>query len=378
MLSLFHALRRTAPWGLTPRVGLALLVGGVGLIVVRALKVPGGAFMGAMLATACLRLAEAPLDEPPAWLRSLMRILIGLTIGATVTQDTLRVVLGALLPVVVVIVAMVAIGVGVAWVISRLTGMDLPTALCGSTPGALAAMVSLAEDLGGDTRVVASMQLVRLLSILLLVPPLVHAAFAHGVAAVAAAPATATANNALWALLALLLLGLVAGRLAVRARVPSGDLLAPLVVAAVLNPLWLHLAAVPNSWQIVAQWVIGAGVGATVNRAALRAFRPFAVAGGVMTALLILTGLGLGWVLAQITSLDLATAIVGSTPGGADQMILLAGDLGANVPLVAAMHVSRQVLLILLLPLLTRIAAGRAGTRAAVPVGSAGGSPTAG
>ncbi|MHB0857666.1 MAG: AbrB family transcriptional regulator [Anaerolineae bacterium] len=364
MLTALQTLRRGAPWGLIPRVGQALLVAAAGLLVAQALRVPGGAFLGAMLATATLRLAEVPLEEPPTWLRSLTRILIGLTIGATVTPDTMRAVLGALLPVVITIVAMVGIGVGVAWAISRLTGMDLPTALCGSTPGALAAMVALAEDLGGDTRVVASMQLVRLLSILLLVPPLVSAAFARGVAAAVPPPEAAT-ERALWPLLVLLGLGLVVGRLAARARVPSGDLLAPLVLAALLNPLWLNLTTVPDSWRLLSQWIIGAGVGVSVNRAALRAFRPFALAGGVMTVLLIVTGLGLGWVLSQVTTLDLATAIVGGTPGGADQMILLANDLGANAQLVAAMHVSRQVLLILLLPLLTRIAASRARPRAA-------------
>ena len=54
------------------------------------------------------------------------------------------------------------------------------------------------------------------------------------------------------------------------------------------------------------------------------------------------------------TGLDLATCVIGSAPGGAEQMVLLAGELGGDVRLVAAMHISRQVVLMVGLPFLLR------------------------
>ena len=69
-----------------------------------------------------------------------------------------------------------------------------------------------------------------------------------------------------------------------------------------------------------------------------------------MTAFLMASGLALAWVLSRVSSLDLITCIVGCAPGGADTMIILAGEFGANVPLVTAMHVSRLIILMVLLP----------------------------
>jgi uncharacterized protein len=158
-------------------------------------------------------------------------------------------------------------------------------------------------------------------------------------------------------LAALLIAGLGAGFLAGRRKLPAGELLAGVAVAAVLNPTLLHLSDLPSGWLLFSQCIVGAGVGALVTRQTLHDFRPFVLAGGLMTLILIVSGLGLGLILWRTTSLDLATAVIGASPGGADQMIILAEDLGANAQLVAAMHVTRQVILMLLVPFLSRVAA---------------------
>ncbi len=347
-------------WGLSPKVGVTLAVGLGGALLAKRFGFPGGVFTGAMLAAAVARLCEAPVEAPPKWLQVVARIVLGLTIGALVTPDTLRSIAEMAIPVTVTVLSMAVLGTLVAWVINRLTGMPLPTALCAATPGVLSAMVALADDLGADARVVASMHLVRMLSIVMLVSSMVRAIFAPVATAAAVPVAAATATSAAWPqLCGLLVLGLGAGFVARRLKVPAGDLLASLVVAAVANPAWLHLNSLPASWRFFAQWVVGAGVGATVTRAALRDFRPFALAGGLMTAFLIAAGLAFAWLLSQATSIDLVTCIIGSSPGGADAMVILGGELGANVQLVAVMHVARQVILLLVLPALTRVATSR-------------------
>lgn len=346
--------------GLSAGVGLALLVSAGGALLARHYGLPGGALIGALLAAAAARLLGAPLEEPPEWLRTTGRIVLGLTIGATVTPGTLQSVARAMLPVTILLLVMVVLGLLTAVAIHRFTRMPLPTALCSTTPGAIAPMIALAGDLGGDAAVAASMQLVRLLGILAFVPAFVRGIVASAPAAPAPLAATAApASDASLSLAILFLLGLLAGVVAVRRQVPGGDLLAGLAVAALANPIWLHLPGAPEWWSIFAQWVLGAAVGASITRAALRTFRPYALAGTLMTVSLIGSGLALGWALSHVTALDLATCITGSAPGGADTMIVLAADLGADVHLVTAMHVSRQIILMLLLPVLARLATGR-------------------
>ena len=326
-------------------------IGAMGGLLARAVHLPGGPMVGALIAAGGARVLGAPLEQPPPWLRTSGRIVLGLTIGITVTAETLRIVAGSLVPVAVMVVFMLVLGFATAWTLGRLTRMSAPTALCGSSPGALAVMVALADELGGSAPVVASMHLVRLVSVMLVVPPFVQGVFAPASQAIAGIPPeTVAGGNPFWAEAALLALGLAAGLAVARMRIPAGDLVSGLVVAAVANAAFLHLPDLPVTWKLFAQIAVGSGIGATVTRKALADFRPFALAGGIMTAAFIGSGLALAWALSRVSGLDLITCLVGCAPGGADTMIILAGEFGANVPLVTAMHVSRIVILMVVLP----------------------------
>lgn len=349
------------------RLVLTLLVSAIGAVLARHINLPGGAIIGAIVLTGIARLCGAPLSELPPKLRMAARVVMGLTIGATVTPETLRAIGGALLPVLAMVVIMLAIGLATGWCLYRLARMPLPTALCSTAPGALGAMVALTEDLGGEGPVVASLHLVRILSITLLVPALARALFAHTGAGLLAVPVDLTID-ATWKLVGLLAAGLLAGWAAARIKVPAGDLLAGMAIAAIANPLFLHLPQLPSSWRLLAQWIVGAGVGATVSRATLRHFRPYAAAGGLATAVLITSGLGVGWLLSRAGSLDVVTCLVGSAPGGTDTMVVLGAELGADVQLVIAMHVARQVLLTVLLPIIARRVTRNESARRPLPI----------
>ncbi|MBC7254480.1 MAG: AbrB family transcriptional regulator [Chloroflexi bacterium] len=351
-------LQRLKQAGLARGALIALGSGLAGAFLGRTFDIPGGAFTGAMLLSAVAALSGLHLQEPPRWLAVTARIALGLTTGAAVTVETIHAVARAALPVGVMVMAMMTIGLTAAWALHRFTRMSLPTALCGAAPGALSAMVALADDLKGDTPTVASLHLVRLVSVLLIMPILATTVFAPSHLApslVAIAPVSAFGSH--WVRLLLLLgLGLGVGFWASRHQFPAGDFLAGMLVAAALNPTLLHLSDLPSSWKLFAQWIIGCGVGASVTRETLRQFKPYALAGGLMTAFLILAGMALGWLLWAITDLDLLTCILGTSPGGATTLIILADELGADAQLVSAMHVSRMIIIMLLLPALVRLA----------------------
>jgi len=154
-------------------------------------------------------------------------------------------------------------------------------------------------------------------------------------------------------------LGMAGATIGTRLKMPAAEILAPMVLAAVVNPIWLHVATYPEALRQYANWIIRLGVGASIDLSTLRRFRPFAVAGALMTAFLIVRGFALGWLLSAITDIDLLTALLGCAPGGATAMIALSGELGADAQLVAAMHVTRLLILMILLPFLIRGAARR-------------------
>ncbi len=351
-------------WGMW----LALAAALIGVWAGRTLNIPGGSFSGAMLLTGIVNLWLGSLRDAPKWLQSAARSMLGLSIGASVTSATIQAIAGALVPVIVMIVAVTLVGILAAWAISRYTQMRLPTALCAAAPGALPAMVTLSEDLGGEAPVVATMHLIRLISILLIVPSLVSVSFTPQASALSALPVAAAAEvpsplPPAVGLALLVVTGLAAGFLARRFNIPAGDLLAPMFVAALMNPTWLRIPVFPEGLRLFSHWIIGMGVGVSINARVLRDFRPYALAGLLMTAFLIASGFALGWLLSAITEIDLLTAVLGCAPGGATPLMLLSGELGADAQLVAAMHVSRILILTVLLPLLIRGTARRLAPR---------------
>jgi membrane AbrB-like protein len=349
---------------------LSLFFGALGAWLGPLVGIPGGSFTGAMLATGLVNLRLGMLEDAPQWMLLLARVLLGLSIGVSVTDETIQTIARSLGPVSLMIVAVTLLGLVAGWAINRYTGMRLPTALCAAAPGALPAMVTLSEDLGGEAPVVATMHLIRLVSILLIVPTLATVAFPAGppagVASIAvSASAVESSTPGAVSILILAALGVLAGVLGRRLKLPAGEMLAPMLLAAVVNPAWLHIGVYPAELRLFSNWIIGLGVGASISMVTLRRFRPYALAGTLMTAFLILSGLALGWLLTVLTDIDLLTAILGCSPGGATALITLSGELGADAQLVAAMHVTRMIILMVMLPVLIKGAARRLALQAA-------------
>lgn len=365
---MFKISRALGRIGLSRGVLLALGSALVGAFLGRWLNIPGGAFTGAMLFSAVVALGKLQVQEPPKWLSVSARIILGITTGAAVTVETIHAVARAALPTGLMVIALMAISLVTAWALYRFGRMALPTALCGAAPGALSAMVALADDLEGDTPTVASLHLVRLVSVLLVMPFIATAAFTPSAPLGPVSISSPTsALSPRWARLLLLLgPGLIAGFWASRRQFPAGDFLAGMILATILNPTLLHISHLPPAWNLFAQWIIGCGVGASVTRETLHQFKPYALAGASMTAFLILAGMALGWLLGVFTDLDPLTCLLGTSPGGATTLIILAGELGADVQLVSAMHISRMILIMLLLPALVRLVI-RLGTGQAEP-----------
>ncbi len=338
------------------QIALALLIGAGGAGLATALNIPASGFVGALVFTALANLLDAELVRPPKWLGRGARTVLGITIGAGLTRETLNVIAGASWAMIASLAAMALLSLGIAWLVHRVAHLPLATALCSASPGGLTAMVALAEDLEGDAPLVASVHLVRLLSILAIVPLLVAGVTGEPLAGSLAAQADIGPQPPLMGLrlLGLLAIALAIGHLAHRAHVPAGDLLAGLIVAALLNPTLFHLPSIPSSWPILAQWLIGTGVGTAIGADTLRRFGAFLQAGILVTVLLLVLGLGLGWLLSRLPSIDLATALLSTAPGGADTLIILAPYVGADQQIVTAMHVARLIMLVLLVPPVVR------------------------
>jgi membrane AbrB-like protein len=275
-------------------------------------------------------------------------LLLGTAIGAAFGPDVLAPLKAALLPMIVLTGVINSLGLALGWALARITPLDSATALISAVPGGLPAMVAFADDAEADATVVAAIHLFRLTIILVLMPVLIPL-----LTTASASPPDAAAMTQVtdfWPTAITLLGGLAGGLLALRLGMPTGDLIGPILLVGGVNLLGMGPGPLAESFRTAAMLFIGVAVGAQMSRESLGLLRRVAPAAAAVIATLISAGLALGWGLAHVTSLDLTSALLSSLPGGASAMAAVAGDLGGDMRLVAALHLTRQLTVFVLAP----------------------------
>lgn len=150
----------------------------------------------------------------------------------------------------------------------------------------------------------------------------------------------------------LFLLGMP-GWLAFRAlKVPAAPILGAMTLVGALRVFGYSPPPTPEILKPVLQIVCGMFIGLRVTKDIKRAFRKMMTLAMVVSAYWMVTALATGYLLHRVTSLDLATALLGSTPGGVAEMGMIAFSLGAEPATVALMQFFRLVLVLVLVPLL--------------------------
>ena len=161
----------TGPWW-----AALLLVAGcalAGRFLGRLLHLPAPSLLGPLLVTAALSLSGLSGDlGVPAWLETLAYAVIGLQVGLRFTRASLATVARVLPRALVLIVVGVAGSAALAWALSAGTGLPLLDTYLATTPGGLYAVLAAAVGAGADATFVLSVQVLRLLVMLLAAPAL--------------------------------------------------------------------------------------------------------------------------------------------------------------------------------------------------------------
>jgi membrane AbrB-like protein len=148
-------------------------IGAAGAALLLWLNVPAAWMIGPLLAVSAVKLAQPGLRKAPAAYSEVGKVLLGTVIGATFSRSTLEQ-LGHLLPyAVAATLALMVVALVAAWLLARWTELGLGTALFCLTPGGMPEMIALAEEIGADLGVVATLQFLRYTCVVLLAPLLI-------------------------------------------------------------------------------------------------------------------------------------------------------------------------------------------------------------
>ena len=275
--------------------------------------------------------------------------LLGVTLGAYLDPDALSAVGGAWLPVALVSAGTLVVSMGVGLLLERRTELDRPTATLGMIAGGASGIVGMADEIGGDDRLVAFMQYLRVL-VTVLLTPLIAAAWGGGEGISAPSEAILAAPSDWLITAAIAPLAAVAAR---RLGVPAGTLMGPMVVAGALTLAGVEFV-VPPVVREVAFALIGLQVGLRFTTDTVRQMGR--LLGPVLVGVLglLVACFGLAVLLHLLSDISLRDAYLATTPGGIYAVLAVAFGSGANITFIVAVQSLRVIVSVVLAPLAVR------------------------
>ncbi len=150
-------------------------------------------------------------------------------------------------------------------------------------------------------------------------------------------------------LLITLLIGTSGGLAGYYSRFPAGTLLGAMLAVGIYNSLGFQSFMHPCV-RIGVQIVVGCMLGLNLNRNTFMELKTIVVPVIIIVISLLVFGILIGLVIYKFCKLDLATALLGSAPGGMTELSLLAVSLGANGPKVALLHAIRMITIVSVMP----------------------------
>ncbi|WP_165856632.1 AbrB family transcriptional regulator [Marinobacter sp. JSM 1782161] len=328
---------------------LAVGVCGGGLAYAAGLPLPW--LLGALIVTTLLSLAGRALPAPKAS-RRLVLVVIGVLLGGAFTPEMATDV-GRWAASMTIMLLGTAVMMAVSvWLLRRVGGHSMDTAIYAGMPGGVSTVTLMAADSNADLRVVGLTHAVRILVLLLAIPPLLqligHVSLQTPTATVArwfAMPAPVDAAM----LVGAGVFGAWLGRLV---RLPNPLLFGPVLVSGALHITGVCEATIPPFIVALAQVVIGVSIGVRFAGTSLASVGFTLVLALLQAFLLILLAVGAAWLAHAVTGYSPAAALLAYMPGGAPELSLVALSLGIEPAFVTSHHLLRLTVLILLMPVL--------------------------
>nr|WP_296254680.1 MULTISPECIES: AbrB family transcriptional regulator [unclassified Pseudomonas] len=333
--SVSFSLQTLQPW--VQWLLLILLAGSAGQVF-RSFDVPAALFLGPMLVAIGFGVSGASIRMPKHAFR-LGQGTVGVLVAHSMTMGVLITALHSWHVMVFATLLTVALSAAVGVGLARWGGLQGSTAAWGTSPGAASAMVAMAEDYGADSRVVATMQYVRVVCVVM-VGALVSRFIGAGTGGTDAHSTDAVLQAFNLLNLGLSLLVIVVG-VTLGARVPAGALLVPLLLGGALQLSGLLQITLPTWLLAIAYGAIGGYIGLRFDRVTIGyVWRrlPAMIAAALLLILLCAMSAG---VIAQMMGKDFLSVYLATSPGGLDAMAIIAIDTHSDVGFVLAMQTLR-------------------------------------
>lgn len=330
-------------WSVTLAAGIA------GAFAATLSGMPAGALIGSTVAVGTVALSGRRVGLPVP-LRDLAFATIGISLGSGIDEGILDQLGTWAVSLAILVLSLVATIAAGRLVLTRVFGLDARTATLASTPGTMSNTIAIASEGYCDATAVMFLQLMRLLFLVIAVPPMAAVLGGSASGITSAAP---TMSEAAFAVL--LTIATALGLMGTRAGLPAASLLAGMIVSASGHAIGLVQGLAP-AWTVFAAFAVtGAVLSTRMSRVTGDQARRYAIAGLSIVAASLVISFAFALVAQMVTGLSLAQVWIAYAPGGVEAMAAIGLSLGYDPAYVAVHHFARISALLLILPLALRV-----------------------
>lgn len=336
---------------------MTIIVAFLGGLLADRLKLPAAGMTGAMAAVMILGISTG-LSYFPSDYRMYVQFMSGAVIGVSVTYEDIKKLRHMIAPAILQIVTMIVLNLVLTVIFIKIGGLDAETSLFSTSPAGVQEMALISADYGADTTIVSFVQLLRIVFIVSVMPPLYRRLIRKSGGAEAEQSAPAEKNGAgagrkqNWVRILLTLLTACIGGLIFKAlKVKSGAFLGAICFTALLS-VFSGKAELPRGFKKPVQILAGAYIGAQVSREVLTVLPTLLIPLIVMMLIIVAFIVGEAAIMRKMTGMDMTTCLLISTPGGMQEMALIAQDYDCDAPGVVTMHVVRVLAILSVMPYL--------------------------
>ncbi len=326
-----------------------LAVSAVGGVVAWLIGLPAAFLCGGAMAVTLASLVGMPATILTP-VRNTVFVLIGMSMGATVSENTLSLIAQWPVSVAALMIGLTVIVTGTALILNRVFGIDRITSFLSSCPGHLSFIIGISESGRGNTRQIAVIQSIRVL-ILTIAVPIGAQLFSAG----DLAPPARAASMDILTLTVLAACCAAGGMVLTRFKVPAGYVLGSMIVATTGKLMGLYHDVVPSLLVTCGFIFMGALIGSRFVGVSARELRQ-SVSGGLVVSLMAIGVVSFAaLVVSRLVALPYGQVWIGLAPGGLETMGALGIAFGYDTAFIAAHHALRLLVLGFAIPLVSGV-----------------------
>ncbi|WP_425221438.1 AbrB family transcriptional regulator [Pseudomonas sp.] len=312
-----------------------IVAGGLAGFILHKAGLPAALLLGPMLVAIAMGTLGARIQVPRILFRSGQGV-VGLLVAKSVTLSVLLALAKDWYLMALVTLLTIGLSFGVGLILACASKIPPDAAAWGTGPGAASAMIAMAEEQGADSRIVASMQYIRVVCVVMLGAWVSHMLVAPGAMHELTQMEVGSNWLGLLATLALAFMGALSGNL-----IPAGALITPIILGTALQLSGYMEITLNDTIMTLAYGAIGGYIGLRFTRATIiQVARLVPVILTANIVLIVLCGL-LAWPLSGVFQKDFLSMFLATSPGGLDSMAIIAVETGSDASFVVALQTLR-------------------------------------